>query len=114
MRKSSTISGEKIVLISNAAVSNRMANTSVAKSRQQKGNRHFGAYYQTYGLTENFCNTCGRRINVRGYGSAMTAGRLEALSILDVFAPVRVERVSVQLHLGVPPDGSLREINQPS
>ncbi|CAN5530966.1 hypothetical protein BH10ACI4_BH10ACI4_32040 [soil metagenome] len=31
------------------------------------------AYYQTYGLTENFSNTRGRRINVRGYRFAVRA-----------------------------------------
>jgi hypothetical protein len=44
----------------------------------------------------------------------MTAGSPESLSIPEVAAPVRVERVSVRLHLNVAPDGDLGGINQPS
>ena len=44
----------------------------------------------------------------------MLADLFESLSILEVSAPVRVERVSVQLHLNVSPYGSFAGISQPS
>ena len=44
----------------------------------------------------------------------MTAGSPESLSIPEIAAPVRVERVSVRLHLKVALDGDLGGINQPS